>query len=193
MILARADAYVEAFELHNVPSDARAETEFKRAAQQMAGGTISGIRGELNLLQARTKRHLGHQGARLNLEIEAAARSALEEGALRLRRQRIKAESPSKFGADVARFGLSLNQRTTVESGSNPTRTGGEAEIIVFMQLVEKWRMTAGEHGGKLTQKQVAAKMKLDLRAYSAAKKGEPRGKDHPGRVRKFARDLGLI
>ncbi len=191
MILARADADVEAFTLHGVASDTRAETNLRTAAQQIAAGTISAIRGELDLKNTRTRQHRNHPGGYLNREIEGAMNSALQEGVLGLRRQRITAENSSKVSPE-----LSLNLPATSASGGNPTKAadGGEkGQIIELMRLLEKWRMTAGEDGGKLTQEQAAEIMKLDRRAYSAAKKGEPRGKDHLGRIRKFATDRGLI
>jgi hypothetical protein len=89
-ILARANAYVEAFTLHGVPSDARAETDLQTAAQQIAAGAISGVRGQLDLLKKRTKMPLNNPGGHLNREIGAAMKSALLEGVLRLKRQRIK-------------------------------------------------------------------------------------------------------
>jgi len=191
MILARADVDVEAFTLHGVPSDAWAETNLQTIAQEIAAGTISAIRGELDLKNKRTREHSNHAGGYLNREIEGAMKSALREGVLRLRRQRITVENSLGFGPEVL-----PNQPAPAASGGSRTKAtdGGEkGQIIDLMRVIEKWRMTAGDDGGKLTQEQAAESMKLDLRAYSAAKKGEPRGKDHLGRIRRFATDRGLI
>src|SRR5690349_16016362 len=49
LVLARADAYVESFNLHGVPSDEQAETELRTTTQEIAAGTNSLIRGQLEL------------------------------------------------------------------------------------------------------------------------------------------------
>jgi hypothetical protein len=125
MILARADATVESFELHRVPSDARAETDLKRTAQEIAAGTISAIRGELDLLAKRTRTPRRHTGGHLNQEIEAAMKAALKEGVLRLSQQRITSmnsqrssqlrvparQNDSKTPPDKNRFDKTQQQR----------------------------------------------------------------------------------
>ena len=190
-ILARAAADVEAFTLFGMPSDARAETSLQTIAQEIAAGTISAIRGELDLKNKRTRQHQNHSEGSLTREIEGAMRSALQEGLLALRRQRITAERSLKSGSER----LPHQPAATVSGGHQLKATdhAEKAHIIELMRLIEKWRMTAGEDGGKLTQKHVADLLGLDLRAYSAAKKGEPRGKDHFGRLRKFATDRDII
>jgi hypothetical protein len=97
-----ADAYVEAFTLHGVPIDKRAEKDLQTAAQQIAAGTISAIRGDLDLMNTRTRKHQNRPGGHLNREIDAAMKSALKEGALRLKRQRIKAQDPGSPGPSDA-------------------------------------------------------------------------------------------
>ena len=52
-------------------------------------------------------------------------------------------------------------------------------QVTELMQSIEKWRQTAAPNGGKLAQKEVCGDLGLDRRAYSAAKKGKPRGADH--------------
>ncbi len=191
MILARADADVEAFTIHGVPSDARAETNLQTAARQIAAGTISAIRGELELRAKRTREHGDYPGGYLNREIEGAMKSALQEGVLGLRRQRITAENSLRL-----RPQLPMNHLpTAVNVGDSTKAAGGEEkrQMIELMRRIEKWRMTAGEDGGKLTQKQVTELLIMDLRAYSAAKEGKPRGKDHLGRIQRFAKERGLI
>ena len=95
MILALADAYVEAFTLFGVPSDAQAEKDIEAVAKQMAAGSISGVRGQLDLMEKRTNRPGNHSGGHLNREINASMVSALKESRLRLKRQRIKINKPS--------------------------------------------------------------------------------------------------
>jgi hypothetical protein len=190
IILARADADVDAFTLHGVPSDTWAEADLRTAAQQIAAGAVSAIQGEIDLQNRRTRRHGDYSGGCLNRQIEAAMKSALREGVLRLRRQRIAAGKSLRSGLEP-----SLDRPVAPASGENQTKPSDAWEgtdIVGLMGGIEKWRMTAGEDGGKLTQKQVAAQMKLHLRAYLAAKKGEPRAKDHLGRIRKFAKDRGI-
>src|ERR1700687_1958065 len=100
MILARADADVEAFTLFAVPSDGRAETSLRTIAQQIAAGPISAIRGELDLKNKRTREPQIQPGGYLNREIEGAMNSALQEGLLGLRRQRITAEKSLSSGSE---------------------------------------------------------------------------------------------
>ena len=90
IILARADAYVEAFALHRVASDRQAEKDLEAAAKQIAAGSISGIRGRLQLRSVRLRIAEEGQGIPWHLEIERAMHAALAEGKLRLQRQRIK-------------------------------------------------------------------------------------------------------
>jgi hypothetical protein len=182
---------VEAFTLHGMPSDARAETNLQTTAQQIAAGTISAIHGELDLHQMRTRKHGSRPAGYLNREIEGTMNLALREGLLGLRRQRIiAANSLTAVPAPLS------NQPPTAPSDGSDTKLmddGERREIIEFMRLIEKWRMGAGSDGGKITQDEAARRMNLDRRAYSAAKKGEPRGNDHLDKIRSFARSAGLI
>jgi hypothetical protein len=90
MVLALADAYVEVFTLFGVASDRQTETSLQTTARQMAAGSISAVRVELDLMAKRTKRHPGDPGGHLEREIGAAMNTALKEGVLRLKRQRIQ-------------------------------------------------------------------------------------------------------
>ena len=92
MVLAYADASVEAFTLYSVPSDVQAEQDLQTSAQQMAAGTISAVRGELDLVGKRAGILLNDQVGHLNREIHAAMKSAVKKGALRLRQQRIRSK-----------------------------------------------------------------------------------------------------
>ena len=84
-LLALADAYVDQFTRYDMPSDRRAEKDLQTVAQQIAAGTISGIRGRLDLMARRTRMPLNEPAGHLNREIEAAMKSALNEGLLNLR------------------------------------------------------------------------------------------------------------
>ena len=78
----------------------------------------------------------------------------------------------------------------------NPTKPNGgveERQVTELMQCIEKWRQTAAPNGGKLTQKEVCGALGLDRRAYSAAKRGKPRGTEHYSRISRFAKDRGII
>lgn len=132
MVLALADAYVESFKLYGVPSDKQAERDLRTVAQEIAAGTISAIRGELDLLAKRTNMPLTDAGGYLNREIDAAMNSALKEGVLRLRRQRIaslNSESPLQRGGGqpskmAARRRLIRKGLTKGNSNGSTTRHG---------------------------------------------------------------------
>lgn len=98
-ILALADAYVEAFTIHGVPSDTR--VDLRAVARQVTAGAISGIRGHLRLRSGRLRIAEEGRGVPWHLEIERAMDAAVKEGLLRLKRQRIK----SGEGRDVPRRG----------------------------------------------------------------------------------------
>jgi hypothetical protein len=101
-ILALADAWVEAFTLHRVPSEAYAEQDLEKNAQLIAAGTISGIEGELDLLIKRTGRQLSPLG-HPSREIHAAMTTALAEAVVRLRRQRIAQQIDRSSVTSVSR------------------------------------------------------------------------------------------
>ena len=97
MILALAGAYVDAFDLCGMPSDREAEKEIETQAELMAAGAIAGVRGELDLLQKRTRSPQSYPG--VEQEIGRSMGLAVKEGRLRLKRQRIKVSnsaSPSQ-------------------------------------------------------------------------------------------------
>ena len=113
-ILALADAHVEAFTLCRTPSDAQAEKLLKTSAQQIAGGSISAVRGQLRLRSVRLRIPEEGQGLPWHLEIERSMDSALKEGLLRLRRQRIQYQ----------------NSESSLQRES-PTDSGGGARAAV--------------------------------------------------------------
>jgi hypothetical protein len=187
VILARADAWVEAFTLFGVPSDVQAHQSLETAAKQIGGGAISGVRGKVQLAECRTKRPLADQAIYLNGEIEKTIRLALKEGKLRLKRQRIEASRPRN--AEPTQRTEPAPKKETPRHKNKPK----QPDLKAVIKLIERWRINAGEDGGKLKQELVADKIGISPRAYHAAKAGKPRGKDHHGKVLKFARDKGLI
>jgi hypothetical protein len=88
-ILACADAYVDAFSTAGIPTDRRTKEHLETASKQIAGGAISGIRGEIHLLTARNRALQITSDGAIEREIEAARVSALNEGRIRLERQSI--------------------------------------------------------------------------------------------------------
>jgi hypothetical protein len=119
-ILTLADAWAEAFTLYGVPSDVWAEKALEKAALQMAGGTVSGIRGQLHLLKIRTRNPIQDVRGHLEREISASMNGALREGKLRLKRQRIKSkdsESPTvnrARGAETAVSSRALSGKSSL-------------------------------------------------------------------------------
>lgn len=95
-ILAYADAYTEAFTISGVPADAKAKKSLETASVRIAGGAISGVRGQLDLLKGRTRMHLKIPVGHINREIEKSRVLALKEGKLRLDRQSIEVRSAGK-------------------------------------------------------------------------------------------------
>ncbi len=89
-ILAFADALAEAAAIHGVPLHAGAEHTLEEASLQMAGGILSAIRGEMDLRSKRTRTADRNSGG--DLAIQRAMISAVREGKLRLKKQRIVAE-----------------------------------------------------------------------------------------------------
>lgn len=159
IILARADAYVEAFA--GVPCDTQAEKDLARAAEEIAAGSISGIRGRLKLRSVRLRIAEEGQGIPWHLEIERAMHSALEEGDLRLERQRIKAKAPepanarasSSLGRGADRVGVTrpLNaisadlerrseaQKDLKQALQNYVQNLSQAEDLDLSALAEIW------------------------------------------------------
>jgi hypothetical protein len=91
-ILALADAYVDAFTLAEAPADAEVEKALETSSLQIAGGAISGVRGELDLISTRTRQPLNRGAGHIGREVEKSRVSALNEAQLKLERQRMKAK-----------------------------------------------------------------------------------------------------
>jgi hypothetical protein len=139
-ILAFADAWVEAATVYRMPLPLRAEEALEKAALEMAAGTNSAICGELELMAKRTNRRLGPAGA--NREIEATRISALREGKLRFKMQRINVAhllvtagakpvplsaatgGPTGIGTIPQQSSNTNSVVTALESGTAPKRRG---------------------------------------------------------------------
>jgi hypothetical protein len=120
MILAWTDAHVEAFTSYGIPCDAQAETDLKAFAQQIAAGTIAGIRGQLQLRSVRLHIAEEGQGMPWHLQIERAMDAALNEGVLKLSRQRIQYKASDR-----------PSQRVEASSTPAPDSEAEPAAIVV--------------------------------------------------------------
>jgi hypothetical protein len=114
-ILALADAWVEAGTIYAVPLQVWAEEALEKAAVLMAAGTVSALRGELDRIAKKTRNPQNETGAG-NRAIEGAMRSALREGKLRLKTQRIQA---GRWLGDLPASGL--------QSGTKPPKLSSVA------------------------------------------------------------------
>jgi hypothetical protein len=126
-ILTLADAWVEAFEDYGMPSDALAEEALEKAASQMAGETVSGIRAQLHLLKVRTRKNIRDVGGHLERTISATGRGALRIGKLRMKRQRIKFRN-SEIPAQLARLPVVHRAGGAVAAASTPATSGKPTE-----------------------------------------------------------------
>lgn len=90
-ILRLAKLYVKESTELRVACDPTTDRELEAAATQLAGGTMSGIHGDLHLLRKRTNMRLNLEQAlgHINRTIGAAKRLAVRRGKLMLARQRI--------------------------------------------------------------------------------------------------------
>jgi hypothetical protein len=146
LALARADACVRAFTLFGEPSDAQAEEALKTDGRLSAARSISAIRGELQLRSVRLRIAEEGQGMPWHLEIERSLNTALKEGVLRLRQQRImskNSESPLRLGSPA---GNRADGAKTVESagaiGRNSLEVteGPMADSDFWRRAEEKFR-----------------------------------------------------
>jgi hypothetical protein len=92
-ILALADAWVEEFTLRGIPCIAKADKDLDLTAREMAAGSNSALRGQLDLMSRRTGIPLNHSFGYINRELGKFMSSALKEGRLRIKRQRLVAQT----------------------------------------------------------------------------------------------------
>lgn len=116
MILARSFADIEAHTLHHKPCGLRAEQSFEQSAMQIAGGAVSALHGQLHLMETRTKRPINILAGYLEREIGAGKQSAVNEGLLNMRRQRLTFENANRLSLPI------VPAETRVRSSEAATR-----------------------------------------------------------------------
>jgi len=123
-ILALADAYVEAFTLYKVPSDKQAEKAVETSAQQIAAGSISTVRGQLELRSTRLRKRQEGLGSPWHREIEKSMESALKESLLRLSRQRIQFGNSQSSSRQTSRAvgRVAAKTATTIRASENTAK-----------------------------------------------------------------------
>lgn len=165
MILALADAYVEAFDTCGAPSDIEAERTLQKSAVEFAAGSISAITGQAHLDSLRL-RLPDRPIPGLHSAVKIAVSSAIREGLLRLKEQRLKFKTsasplltspgerattdlhpPSGDRTDSQRSAISWTQAPTVKR-----KRGRPQEIPDERKLAAA---TLKSEGG--TNKQIAA------------------------------------
>jgi hypothetical protein len=143
LALARADAWMSAFRLFGEPSDARAEEALKTSARLSAAGSISALRGELRLRAARLRTAEEGQGIPWHLQIERASHSAVKEGLLRLRQQRLPASPAVTVPSTTAAPRPTYAARTTDDKSKKSPRKGDVALLanksLVSFRLAEEY------------------------------------------------------
>jgi hypothetical protein len=134
-ILAQADALAGAFALYELPCDAYAEQLLKASAHQIAGGSISAVRGQLQLRSRRLRISEKGRGMPWHREIQKSMHSALKEGLLRLSRQRIQfGNSKSSSGREPP-----AKKAPTIQASGN-TASVERLERSVPQESIEKKR-----------------------------------------------------
>lgn len=97
MMLAWADAYIDAFTTYRMPCDHNAQAELLKTAKQIAAGAIASVQGDFELEIQHTGRHRDFPLDYVNRQIWSLTNSALKKGLLKVKRQRIQftTHSPS--------------------------------------------------------------------------------------------------
>jgi hypothetical protein len=133
MILAMADAYVEAFTICGAPSDERAESTIRRTAKEFVAGALSAIEGQLQLSATRTRQPkvLAPTGRAMQI----AVNSAIKEGVLRLKSQRLKFKTPASPTAENGIAGSAAkpvsrpNEQPTKRKRGRPQEIADEKKV----------------------------------------------------------------
>jgi hypothetical protein len=122
-ILILADAWVEAGTVYAVSLPIGAEEALERAATLMTGGTNSAFQGEYVLMCGRTRRTPSGKGVAAGLRaITQSMRSALREGRLRIKKQRIETERLTR-GVPASTPRLHPQQTSTATGKAAPSLT----------------------------------------------------------------------
>ena len=150
-VLALADAYATVSTLFRVPCDVEVEKSLEANARLMAAGTVAGILGQCDLIEKRTRKTVSATG-HPHREIGQAMQSAINEGKLRLKQQRIKfqnTEPPAQSAPVVSDIKGSETMSDSDETW-NKYRAWFEAklgslEAIAARSLVEPRHYTVEE------------------------------------------------
>jgi hypothetical protein len=118
-ILALADAWVEEFTLRKTPCSPQANKDLAQTARQMAAGAISALRGQLDLTSKRIGIPLNEATGHINREIEKCMSSAVKEGVLRIKQQRLVAQQTSIHRTQNGRPSLNPAQAKKHDSVSS--------------------------------------------------------------------------
>jgi hypothetical protein len=124
-----ADAWVEAGTIYAVPLPVWAEKALEKAAAEMAAGTVSALRGELDLhaLRTRTQHHPVGEGV-----LRSTLNAALREGKLRVKAQRIQAER------SIAAIRDDLRRLLSGQPAASLAESRAEAESFVPKGVAER-------------------------------------------------------
>lgn len=97
MMLAWADAYVDAFTTYQLPCDQNMEADLRRTALHIVGSGVSAVQGEFELAFQRTGRNRNFPLDYVNRQIWARTNSALKKGLLKVKKQRIQFTAQPAF------------------------------------------------------------------------------------------------
>jgi hypothetical protein len=175
MIRAMAQAYAEAFTLFGVPSDRQAEEDLQTAAQQIAAGSISGIRGDLQHRSVRLRIPEEGSGVPWHLEIERAMGAALKEGVRGLRRQRIKFTDSQQMVAKRGRDRPQSKHDVELTRDQIEAKLAGKAAVkrdtAIQMLHVKERQLRNLVKIGKLTKTPAGTITTESIRSYLGLKK----------------------
>lgn len=181
MILAWADAYVDAFTRAGLPSDEQTEKDLEMLAQQIAAGSISNVRGYLQLRSKRLRIVEPRLNLPWHLEIDRAMEAAIDEGVLNLRRQRL--ESPAVRIHSAIRQTEHLKSSKAV--GSRGKTGGRPSAVAVIGEKVKELR-------DDLSQPTFARRTKLSIDVIQRAEAGKATQRTIQ-KLCKFAKSKGLL
>jgi hypothetical protein len=131
-ILALADAYVEAFTLLGVPSESWAESALRTLAEQIAGAAAVGAIGQIELHTARTRQPVSNRATgHIHREVGRSMLSALGEGTLRLKRQRITLETSLPVASERSE---ESGPSRTANSGAQGLHLHGPDDVALLIE-----------------------------------------------------------
>jgi len=140
-ILRFADALVRAGSEYGVPLESWAEDTLELAAKRMTGGTVSRVRGELNLRAVRLRKTPSH--APVERMLNSTASSAIKEAKLKLKTQRIRAANPGRKVTSAPPPPLEARGTGSWSAGPEPLITGSLSDYPKQFSLDARARMLA--------------------------------------------------